>query len=78
VQNLKDLDGKAELKLGLNGEVQYLNASLAVQIANYWIEQKSKGYFFKLYKKFANKKPIELKETSILIAKNGSNRIRKK
>lgn len=30
-----------EMNLGLNGKIQYLNSSLALQIANYWLERRS-------------------------------------
>ena len=31
-----------ETKLGLNGEVQYINSSLALQISKYWMDKFSK------------------------------------
>ena len=38
ISEYKDLESK-EIKLGLNGNIQYMNSSLALQIAKYWIEK---------------------------------------
>jgi hypothetical protein len=69
VPNLSD---KVDIKLGLNGQVQYLNASLAVQIAKYWIEKKStlrSSYIRKCI--YLNE--LNLKEIHLLIDTSGLN-----
>lgn len=39
ITNYKDINSN-DIELGLKGDVQYLNSSLAIQIAKYWIEKR--------------------------------------
>ena len=43
INKITDLQSN-EIELGLKGEVQFLNSSLAIQIAKYWIDKRTNNH----------------------------------